>query len=115
MKIGYIGLGKMGRNMVFRLREKGHEVIAWNRSEEGRRLIEREGVETRGTLTDLVAALPAPCTLWLMVTHTAVDALLTELMPFLSKGDTVIDGGNCFYKDTIRRARTLEKDRKSVV
>ncbi len=109
MTIGYIGLGKMGRNMVLRLKEKGHEVIAWNRGEEARRAIEKKGIETRETLTDLVAALPVPAMIWLMVSQSAVDSVLSELLPFLSKGDTIIDGGNCFYKDTIRRSKLLSK------
>ena len=107
MKIGYIGLGKMGRGQVERLHERGYEVVVYNRSPEPIKDIVKIGVKGAHTLKELTEALPAPRVMWIMVSHSAVDAVLTELMPLLSTGDTVIDGGNCFYEDTMRRAKEL--------
>ncbi|MEK7552152.1 MAG: phosphogluconate dehydrogenase (NAD(+)-dependent, decarboxylating) [Patescibacteria group bacterium] len=108
MQIGYIGLGKMGYNMVLRLHEKGHEVLAYNRSEEARKEIEKEiGIQTVASLSEF-KTLPAPRTVWLMVSNNAVDQVLKDLLLNLDKGDTVIDGGNSFYKDSIRRAKELQ-------
>jgi len=108
MKIGYIGLGKMGYNMVLRLHKKGHDVLAYNRSEEPRKKIEKEiGIQTTSLLSEF-KKLPAPRTLWIMVSNAAVDQVLKDLIPFLDKSDTVIDGGNSFYKDSMRRGKELE-------
>lgn len=110
MKIGYIGLGKMGYNMVLRLTEKGHEVLAYNRSPEPRERIEKEiGIETTGSLS-VFKNLPAPRLIWLMVPEVAEDGILEELRPILQKGDTVIDGGNSFYKNSVKRAALLQKN-----
>lgn len=108
MKIGYIGLGKMGLGMAERLKEKGYEVIAYNRSEEPRKEAEEKGIETTDSLESLISSLEAPRTIWLMVTHKAVDEVLSQIKPLLSEGDTVIDGGNSFYKDSMRRGQELE-------
>jgi len=109
MQIGYIGLGKMGFAQVERLLEYGHKVIAWNRSEGPRREAERIGAESVETLADVCTRLKTPRLIWLMVPHAVVDDVLKELIPHLQKGDTVIDGGNSFYKDSMRRARELLK------
>ncbi len=109
MTIGYIGLGKMGFNMVLRLKEKRHKVIAYNRSPEPRAAIKRKGVVTASTIPELVLKLKTPRTIWIMVSHNAVGVLLEELAPLLHKGDTVIDGGNCFYKETLNHAVFLKK------
>jgi len=109
MKLGYIGLGKMGYNMTLRLHEKGHNVLAYNRSEEPRKEIEKEiGIQTTASLSEF-KSLPTPRTIWLMVSNPAVDQVLKDLLPFLDKGDTFIDGGNSFYKDSVRRAKELAK------
>src|SRR3989344_3195773 len=109
MKLGYIGLGKMGYNMTLRLHEKGHNVLAYNRSEEPRKEIEKEiGIQTTASLSEF-KSLPTPRTIWLMVSNPAVDQVLKDLLPFLDKGDTLIDGGNSFYKDSVRRAKELAK------
>jgi len=107
MQIGYIGLGKMGRNHVLRLHEQGHEVVAWNRSKDDYEAVQEAGVETADELEELVEKLQAPRLIWIMVTHSAVDAVLENLIPHLSEGDIVIDGGNSFYKDTVRRGEML--------
>jgi 6-phosphogluconate dehydrogenase len=109
MKIGYIGLGKMGMNQVLRMREKGIDVSVFNRSVEPREEARKAGIETADSIEQLIAGLSAPKTIWIMVSNSAVDDVLTEVLKFLEKGDTVIDGGNSFYKDSVRRAETLKK------
>lgn len=103
MRIGYVGLGKMGINMALRLTKAGHNVVAWNRSPEPRIEAGGRGIKTVETLEELVRDLEAPRIVWLMISHTAVDALLETLLPLLQKGDIVVDGGNSYFKDTIRR------------
>ena len=109
MNLGYIGLGKMGFNMVLRLLEKGYEVFVFNRSEEPTRNISKHGAKPTYSLQSLASAVAAPSLIWLMVPYQAVDSVLGELTPFLNKGDTVIDGGNSPYKESMRRARELEE------
>jgi 6-phosphogluconate dehydrogenase len=108
MELGYIGLGKMGFNMVERLLEKGHRVVAFDRNQEAVREIAKKGAQTVASLQEMAFSLSAPCLIWIMVPYQAVDAVLTELVPLLAKSDTVIDGGNSPYKESIRRARQLE-------
>lgn len=108
MKLGYVGLGKMGYNMVELLLDRKYEVIAYNRSEEPVRKIAQQGARPAGSLKELVSALDQPRLVWIMVPHQAVDEVMTELTQLLTKGDTVIDGGNSPYKDSIRRAKDLE-------
>jgi 6-phosphogluconate dehydrogenase len=108
MKLGYIGLGKMGYNMVELLLDRKYEVVAYNRSEEPVQKIAQQGAKPAGSLKEIVSALALPRLVWIMVPHKAVDAVLKELTPLLGKGDTVIDGGNSPYKDSIRRAKELE-------
>jgi 6-phosphogluconate dehydrogenase len=107
MKLGYIGLGKMGFNMVERLLEKGHEVVAFDRDREAVAAIASKGAEPAASLEAMVVRLQAPRLIWIMVPYGAVDAVLQELMPLLAKGDAVIDGGNSPYKHTMRRAGEL--------
>jgi len=109
MTIGYIGLGKMGLNMVLRLQEKGHTVVAYNRGIEARTEAAKKGVNTVSTIGELVSKLHAPRLIWIMVSHGGVDEVIKEVLPLLSKGDIIVDGGNCFYKDTERRAKALKK------
>ena len=109
MKIGYIGLGKMGFGMVERLLERGHEVVANNRSKEAIDRIHEKGAEKAYDLKELVDKTTSPRTIWIMVPHKAVDDVLEELVPLLSRGDTVIDGGNTPYTDTIRRSKELSE------
>lgn len=109
MNIGYIGLGKMGLAMVERMSEKGHQINAWNRSPEPRHKAEEFGVKTVETLEELVKSLPAPRTIWLMLpagepTIDTANFLAENLEP----GDTVIEGANSFYKNTIELGKLLE-------
>lgn len=107
-EIGFIGLGRMGLNMTTHLVEEGYRVVGYNRSDDPRVEAEKAGIEVRSSLSELVSALPAPRVVWLMVPSSAVDTVLDELTPLLSSGDTVIDGGNSFYKDSIRRHGELK-------
>lgn len=109
MHIGYIGLGKMGIGQALRMKEKGHEVVCFNRSIEGREKGRSEGLAVVDSLEALVEAIPLPRTIWVMVSHQGVDEVVGPLKSLLTTGDTVIDGGNCFYKDTIRRAKEFSE------
>lgn len=109
MKLGYIGLGKMGKNMVLHLLEKGHEIVAWNRSPEPRAEVAAAGATAVEKLEDVVAQLEGPRVIWLMLPAGQVtDDHLEALLPLLSPGDLVIDGANSFYKDTQRRAELCQ-------
>lgn len=108
-KLGYIGLGKMGLNMVERLTEKGYAITAYDPSSDAREKAKGIRAQTTETVADLIEKLSAPRTVWLMVPHMAVDDVLCELVPLLTEGDTVIDGGNSHYKNTLRRAKELEE------
>jgi 6-phosphogluconate dehydrogenase len=108
MQVGYIGLGKMGFNMVERLLEKGHQVVAFDRDRAAADAIVKKGAQSSVSIAALVGSLVAPRLVWLMVPHQAVDAVLRELTPLLGKGDAVIDGGNSPYKESMRRYLELE-------
>lgn len=109
MKIGYIGLGKMGQGMVKRLLENGHEVIATDPLAAAREEIAAAGAQIAENAIALVKAIDAPRTIWVMVPHKYVDDVLDEIAPLLSEGDTVIDGGNSPYKESVRRGAALEE------
>jgi 6-phosphogluconate dehydrogenase len=105
MKIGMIGLGKMGANMAQRLLRGGHEVVGFDPKAEARKALEDSGGAAADSLTSLIALLPAPRALWLMVPSGAItESTLSALLPLLTAGDTVVDGGNSNYKDSQRRA-----------
>jgi len=108
-EIGFIGLGRMGLNMSARLVESGYRVVGYNRSEGPRKEAVGFGVEVTASLAETVSALSSPRVVWIMVTSNAVDLVLEELLPLLAPGDTVIDGGNSFYKDSIRRHKKLKE------
>jgi 6-phosphogluconate dehydrogenase len=107
MRIGMIGLGRMGSNMARRLLRRGHQVVAYDRAAEPVGALAKEGAEGATSAADLVARLPAPRVVWLMVPAGVVDAALAELVPLLAAGDAVVDGGNSNYVDDIRRAAAL--------
>ncbi|HEX4447450.1 MAG TPA: decarboxylating 6-phosphogluconate dehydrogenase [Polyangiaceae bacterium] len=107
MKIGMIGLGRMGANMALRLVDAGHAVVACDRHPEKVEPLVKQGALGATSLAELVAKLEAPRAVWLMVPAAAVDDTLRELRPLLARGDVVIDGGNSYYHDDIRRARDL--------
>jgi prephenate dehydrogenase len=89
MKLGYIGLGKMGFNMVELLLEKDHQVVVFDRNSEAVSAIAAKGAVLAGSLAVMAQGLQAPRLFWIMVPYAAVDDVLQELMPFLKKGDTV--------------------------
>jgi len=108
MQIGMIGLGRMGANMVRRLLRGGHECVVNDRSPEAVETLLKEGATGAASLEGFIAKLKAPRTIWLMIPAALVDTMLNELKPKLSAGDIVIDGGNSYYIDDIRRARELK-------
>ncbi|NOZ26051.1 MAG: decarboxylating 6-phosphogluconate dehydrogenase [Nitrospirae bacterium] len=108
-RLGYIGLGKMGKNMVLRLLEHGWDVTAYDPVAENVAEVERRGAEAAASLQELVEKTETPRLLWLMVPHQGVDDVLRTLTPLLDAGDTVIDGGNSNYKESMRRAGELRE------
>jgi len=107
MQLGMIGLGRMGANMVRRLLAGGHDCVVFNRSPQPVAELVKEKATGAASLRDLVARLAKPRALWLMVPAAAVDATIAELLPHLEPGDILIDGGNSYYVDDIRRAKAL--------
>lgn len=107
MQLGMIGLGRMGSNMVRRLLRDGHECVVFDRSPQAVEDLVREKAIGAATLSAFVEKLKTPRAIWLMVPAAVVDAALHDLMPLLSPGDIVIDGGNSYYIDDIRRAKEL--------
>jgi len=107
MKIGMVGLGRMGANMAERLLAAGHEVVAFDRHPEKVQALTDKGAEGANTLEELAQKLAPPRAVWLMVAAAGVDATLTALTPLLSRDDTIIDGGNSHYRDDIRRSKAL--------
>ena len=105
MELAMIGLGKMGGNMTIRLVRGGHRVVAYARDPNTVQSFVQQGAVGAGSLADVVKALSPPRVIWLMVpTGPTVDQTLAAITPMLSPGDYVIDGGNSYYKDTVRRA-----------
>jgi len=108
MKTGFIGLGKMGMNMVQRLLNNGHEVVAYARTAATVMTAQNKGAVGASSLKDLIDKLQKPRLVWLMIpAGSATDETISKLSPFLEEGDILVDGGNSFYKDSIRRAREL--------
>lgn len=111
MDIAMIGLGRMGANMAQRLRQGGHRVVGYDPMASARARAEDAGLETRASLAEVLEALSVPRVVWLMVpAGEAVDQTLAQVTPHLAEGDVVIDGGNSYYQDSMRRARTLAED-----
>ncbi|MGZ8425519.1 MAG: phosphogluconate dehydrogenase (NAD(+)-dependent, decarboxylating) [Candidatus Binatia bacterium] len=110
MELGMIGLGRMGANMTERLVRGGHKVITYDRSAEAiQRVVDKGAVGAR-SLADFVKQLSLPRAIWLMVpSGDAVDQTIEQLLPSLTEGDIIIDGGNSNYKDSIRRAEKLKQ------
>jgi len=108
MQLGMIGLGRMGANMVRRLLRAGHQCVAFDRSAESVKQVARDGATAATSLDDMVKKLQTPRAVWLMVPAAVVDATLKELAGKLEPGDIVIDGGNSYYIDDIRRAKELD-------
>ncbi len=109
MKLGYIGLGKMGFNMVELLLDRSYQVVVYNRSVEPVKKIALRGAQPADSIQALAGSLSSPRLVWIMVPYQAVDDVLAELLKYLEQGDAIIDGGNSPYKETMRRAKKLEQ------
>ena len=108
MELGFVGLGRMGGNMVTRLTQAGHRIVAYDRSAEAVRAITAQGARGAAALDELVKALSPPRAVWVMVpAGEATESTIQALADLLAAGDTIIDGGNTHYKDDVRRAREL--------
>src|SRR5207249_4316954 len=102
-----IGLGRMGANMVRRLIGKGHQCVVFDRSPKPVEELVKENATGASSLADFIAKLARPRAIWLMVPAAAVDRSIADLLPLLEAGDILIDGGNSYYVDDIRRAKAL--------
>jgi len=107
MQLGMIGLGRMGANMVRRLIGGGHECVVFDRSPEAVAQLAKEKALGASSLADFVKKLSKPRAIWLMVPAAVTDNAIADLVPLLEKGDILIDGGNSYYIDDIRRAKEL--------
>ena len=107
MQIGMVGLGRMGANMARRLLKGGHQCVVFNRSPKAVEELVAEKAVGSSSLTELVTKLTKPRVVWLMVPAAAVDQTIVDLLPHLEAEDILIDGGNSYYIDDIRRAKEL--------
>ena len=107
MQLGMIGLGRMGANMVRRLLGGGHQCVVFDMAPQTVAELAREGATGAASVAELVKKLAAPRVVWLMVPAAAVDETIAGVAPLLARGDVLIDGGNSYYIDDIRRAKNL--------
>jgi len=107
LQLGMIGLGRMGANMVRRLMKDGHQCVVYDRSADSVSQLAKENATGSASLADFVKKLAQPRAIWLMVPAAVVDQSIADLLPLLAKGDILIDGGNSYYVDDIRRAKEL--------
>jgi 6-phosphogluconate dehydrogenase len=107
MQLGMIGLGRMGGNMVRRLLKSGHQCVVYNRSAQAVAELVKEKAIGTTSLVDFVKKLNKPRVVWLMVPTGAVDNVIADLLPHIERGDILVDGGNSYYIDDIRRAKNL--------
>jgi len=108
MQLGMIGLGRMGANMVRRLMKAGHKCVVFDRNQDAVKSLSSEGATGAATLDDFVSKLTSPRAIWLMIPAAFVDATLSDLVVRIQTGDIIIDGGNSYYIDDIRRAEELK-------
>jgi 6-phosphogluconate dehydrogenase len=108
MELGFVGLGRMGGNMVTRLTRGGHRIVAWDRSDDAVKRARESGADVSGSLAQLPKALAAPRAVWIMVpAGEPTESTIQALAGVLERGDTIIDGGNTKWKDDIRRGAEL--------
>ncbi|GLS21207.1 6-phosphogluconate dehydrogenase [Labrys miyagiensis] len=107
MQLGMVGLGRMGANMVGRLLKQGHQCVVFDMSPQAVQQLTAESATGSTSLADLVAKLEKPRAVWLMVPAAVVDSTIAQVAPLLEPGDTLIDGGNSYYIDDIRRSKEL--------
>src|SRR5262245_46686165 len=105
MQLGMIGLGRMGANMVLRLLKAGHQCVVFDRSPKAVEEVAQKGAMGASSLQGFVKKLDQPRAVWLMVPAAVVDETIANVLPHLEPGDIVIDGGNSYYVDDIRRAK----------
>jgi 6-phosphogluconate dehydrogenase len=111
MQLGVIGLGRMGANIVRRLTRAGHACVVYDRDPAPGKALEAEGATAVDSLTALIEALAAPRTVWIMLPAGAATETTIELLrPLLKRGDCVIDGGNSYWRDDVRRGKSLAAD-----
>jgi 6-phosphogluconate dehydrogenase len=110
MQLGMIGLGRMGANMVLRLMKAGHDLHVYDSHPAAVQPLTEKGAKGSSDLRGFVASLSKPRAVWLMVPAGAVDAVLASLTPLLEPGDIVVDGGNSYYHDDIRRSKALKTE-----
>jgi 6-phosphogluconate dehydrogenase len=108
MELGMVGLGRMGANMSTRLLRAGHTVAVFDRHPPKVQALVGDGAQGASSLAELVKKLAPPRAVWLMVPAAAVDATIAELSPLLARGDAIVNGGNSYYRDDIRLARSLK-------
>ena len=108
MQLGMIGLGRMGANMVIRAMKAGHDCHVFDTHAEAVKDLTAKGAKGSTDLSAFVSGLDKPRAVWMMVPAGAVDAVIAELVPHLEAGDILIDGGNSYYHDDIRRAGALK-------
>jgi 6-phosphogluconate dehydrogenase len=109
MNVGFVGLGRMGGNMVTRLAQQGHVVVGYDPAAPARKTAEAAGARVAASLPELVRALAPPRAIWVMVpAGEPTESVIRELAGLLGRGDTIVDGSNTYYKDDLRRARELE-------
>jgi len=107
MQLGMIGLGRMGANLTRRLMRDGHEMVVWNRDPAPTATLAGEGAVGTATLADLVEKLHRPRAVWIMVPAAVTGRVVSDVAKLLDEGDTIIDGGNSYYRDDIARAAEL--------
>ncbi|MFZ0032384.1 MAG: decarboxylating 6-phosphogluconate dehydrogenase [Candidatus Cybelea sp.] len=107
MQLGMIGLGRMGANMVRRLIRAGHACVGYDPNPDAVKALAADGAQGASTLEDFAQKLERPRSVWMMVPAAVVDESIAKLTPLLAKGDALIDGGNSYYVDDIRRASSL--------
>jgi 6-phosphogluconate dehydrogenase len=109
MELAIIGLGRMGYNMTLRLLRDGHTVVAYNRSSGSTKEAEAAGAMGAFSIPEVVDKLPSPRVIWMMIPAGAVQAMVETLLPLMSPGDILVDGGNSYWKDSVARAALAEK------
>src|SRR5437763_8867826 len=109
MQLGMIGLGRMGANLTRRLMRDGHEMVVWNRNTAPVEALAAEGATGASSPADLVSKLQPPRAVWIMVPAAVTGQVVSDVAELLERGDTVIDGGNSYYRDDIARAAALSE------
>ena len=107
MQLGMIGLGRMGSNLVRRLTRGGHECVGFDVNADAVKTLDGEGIPSTTSLEEFVAKLTTPRAVWIMLPAAIVDSTIEQLVPLLDEGDIVIDGGNTYYRDDLRRSADL--------